>query len=223
MIGEAGGHCGCCDSGRWRGDRPGLAALNVEGSRRCSVHRSDVAGQHKVGRAAVAGGDFHFAFDNLNRGALVCHGNAERRALDDSREKRRFNGKVRHRHFLDLVDDVAEILDDLRQSAGFGRLCNADPRIGSDDKIFLATNQNRTAIASGVDDIARRHGAAARRSLDEAGRHHRNLTRCFGQRPPRRTGISSAADQQTKRKNCFLSEPHCYFPRVVNLFTPARQ
>ena len=180
-IDQAGRYCRSSSDGGWRRDCPRLTALHIKGTWRIRVYGANVTGQHHERRATVARCDFDFAFDHLNRSAFICHGYAERRALDDGRKEGRFNGKVRHRHLLDFVDDVTEILDDLCEAARFGGVGHADSRIGGDDEILFATDEYGTTRAAGTYDVARCHIAAAGRDLGQAGRDDSDLPRRFGQ------------------------------------------
>jgi len=111
-------------------------------------------------------GNFHRAFDHLNRRARVVHSNAERGAFYDGGKKRCLHAEMRVGHFLDAVNDIADFFQKLRQPSARRRIGHLQARARRDHRIFLAPDQNRACVGAGRDHVAA-FGLAAPRSRSQ--------------------------------------------------------
>lgn len=162
-----------------------ITALDIKPEGLISPDQCDFAGQGQMRCTTVQTVDLHLAFNNLHGGAFVCHRHAECGAFHDSGQIRRLNGKVGRRHLLDLVDDVTEILDDLRESARFCGVRNLDAAAGRHDNEFFTAREHRTTVDTRDHHVSRREPCATQGNFADPALEHIDLSGRFRDRPTR--------------------------------------
>ena len=152
--------------------------LDRELPRRGPCYGSRRPGADITRRAAFIGANFHQSFGHVHGVGGHFHVNGERRALDDSRQERRFDAEMLGGLLVDLEENGAQVLED----AG-----HAVIRLGSHGHAAVWTQSD----ALGAVEQGR---SAARRCRDDAAHGQDLVGVCGGGRLAGRSDADHTAD-----------------------------